>query len=149
MIQIHEILFTCVLVVILICAIIGMIWLSIDLYQSFFTNDAPEPPKEPWTVTSQSIQLTDDLLAFINQLIEYETFSELLETKILNTEYDVRLMDKGVERVSTKVYQYLRPEVFNTQYMIRNEGLMNYIVSQTKNFFVTTVADHNDKIRLG
>lgn len=150
MIYFHNILLTYFLIVCLICAAIGVIWLATDLYETFFVKELPELPKEePWKVTSQTIQLTDDLLAFINHLIEYETFSELLETKILHTEYDVRLMDKGVEHVSTKVYHYLRPEVFDTPYVIRNESIMNYIVDQTKNFFVTTVAEHNDKIRIG
>lgn len=138
--------FGVVIAMLMVCVLVlGIVWLVTDYYHEFIKTEPPiQSPS--WKLDMSTIQLTTELGKYIDQLIEFETFSELLEVKALNTQYDVRKLDIGVKNISNRVYQVLNPDIFKTQYLIKSDSIMTYIVTHTKTFFVSSVVDHNNRM---
>lgn len=130
--------------------ILGLVWLATDYYTSYIKKkEVVTPtvqPSPPITLNVQTIQLTKELMLFIDRLIEFETFNTLTENVALGTSYDVRKLDKGVNDIATAVYEYLDSYIFtNTLYAIKKEKIMTYIVKQTRSFFISAVTNHNSR----
>lgn len=120
---------------------------GLSIYKKFLKKEIVTPPYvPPITTTVEMINLTKELEAFLDQEIQFQTVKELQPIQALGEKYDIRTLDKSVQNISDAVYQGLEPFVFNTQYVIKTEYVLSYIIARTRMYLLSAALEYNKTV---
>lgn len=118
---------------------------GVHIYQKVFKKEIP-PSIPPITTTKEMIDLTKELEEFIDREIQFQTVLEIQPVQALGEKYDIRTIDNGVQRISDAVYQGLEPFIFTTQYIIRSDYILSYIITRTRMYFISSILEYNKSV---
>lgn len=107
-----------------------------------------QPPDRTVSIDIQ-LEVTKDLLSFINHIIEVESTNKLKTYIPLNTKYEYTYLKEDIEDISSLVYGGLNKDIVfdNPNIFLTNEYIMKYISQQTTIIFMGLVIQYNDNLR--
>ena len=94
-------------------------------------------------ISQSSIAISNDILKFIDDLIEHEILYCLYQIAALDKKYDIRRLDVDIKSVADKVYHGLNPSILNESMLMPQESLMRYITERTTYSFTSNVLKYN------
>ena len=100
-------------------------------------------------LSTERLDYNKELLSFIMTLVNLEIDNEVKTIVSLNASYNIANLDKDIEKVSNKVFNAIKPEVYTSNAnMMTDEYLMQFITESTSRYFISTIRAINDS-RLG
>ena len=91
-----------------------------------------------------AISLSD----LISTMIDYEVVSILQTYAMLNKPYEVSAMDNDIKKISSNVFNAIKPNIYDNHELIwTKEYLMQYISKRSTQVFFVNIVNHNNNIR--
>ena len=120
----------------------GLIWIVLDIYESFFRKKPIQKQAKEF-MSMDTMNLTSQIQVAINDMIMFRVAKMLLPYSSTEKRYDLRTIDKDVQKIAEEVFKGINPMVYSTNLFFTKEYLMEYIVNATSSYLIKTVTEFN------
>lgn len=109
-------------------------------------SDDTEYDEEPHEVNSDMMELSHDVLEFIDTVIHLEIVNAFVQYTTTNKKIDVLQSDKYIKDISTNVIECLSDDIFQSRFVFRPEFIHFYVVKKVTEITITFIVTHNERI---
>lgn len=96
-------------------------------------------------IDSDTIELSRDVLDFIDTIINLEIANTFVQYTTTNNKIDVLQSDTYIKNISTNVINYLSDDIFQSRFVFKSQFIHSYVVKKVTDITITLIVNHNGK----